>query len=237
MPTPPGQGRKWRVRAGSVHPTHEALVTYLVRDCGLVRDERVEAAMRQVDYAGYSGQRRHTYTDSPQSLGVPGATISAPHMHAMALQLLGRRLCPGAVALDVGCGSGYLTAVMGALCGRAYGVEWHRRLAERALENVRRANPELMERGAVEIVAGDGSRGLPGRAPFDCIHVGAAALTAPQGLLEQLKAGGRMLCPVGPRGGNQKLLVIDKHHDGRVTERVFTTVSFVPLQASATDTR
>lgn len=70
--------------------------------------------MLTVDRENYS--KMHPYRDTPQSIGY-GATISAPHMHAAALELLIDHLTSGEKALDVGCGTGYLTACMATMLG------------------------------------------------------------------------------------------------------------------------
>lgn len=81
---------------------------------GIIRSEVVENAMLSVDRGHYS--KNNPYMDAPQSINY-GVTISAPHMHAHALELLKDQLVNGDRALDVGSGSGYLTACMSILMG------------------------------------------------------------------------------------------------------------------------
>lgn len=91
--------------------------------------------------------------DTPLPIGY-GETISAPHMHATCLELLRGHLRPGARVLDVGSGSGYLSAAMGLMVrdkgGFVLGVEKHPELVEESLANVRHATPELLNTGTVE---------------------------------------------------------------------------------------
>lgn len=77
------------------------------------------------------------------------------------------------------------------------------------------------------LLAADGRLGWPELAPYDAIHVGAAAPEIPPALLEQLKPGGRMVIPVG--NFLQDLKVIDKNPDGSISVRSETSVRYVPL--------
>ena len=85
----------------------------------------------------------------------------------------------------------------------------------------------------IQLHAADGWRGVPDEAPFAAIHVGAAAASVPQALLDQLEPGGHMLIPVGPEGGAQALCVVDKSRDGTVTQTAQMSVRFVPLVRTA----
>ncbi|KAL2642853.1 hypothetical protein R1flu_010440 [Riccia fluitans] len=150
------------------------------------------------------------YDDCPQSIGY-GVTISAPHMHAYCVSMLADRLKPGMRVLDVGSGSGYLSAVFGIMVGengKAVGVEVIPELVERSKRDIKRtpAGP-LLEKGIIEIHAGDGKLGWPAGAPYDAIHVGAAASELPKELVKQLKPGGRMVVPVGSYAQDLVLLL------------------------------
>lgn len=81
---------------------------------GIIKSDIVENAMLAVDRGHYS--KVSPYMDAPQGIGY-GVTISAPHMHAHALELLKEKLENGTRALDVGSGSGYLTACMALMMG------------------------------------------------------------------------------------------------------------------------
>lgn len=76
---------------------------------------------------------------------------------------------------------------------------------------------------------GDGRKGVPQYAPYDAIHVGAAAAITPNALLEQLANGGRLIVPVGPEGGEQYMTQYDKDTDGKVKETRLMGVMYVPL--------
>lgn len=131
---------------------------------GLIHSARVEAAMRAVDRRLFVPDF-HTspYRDHPHSLPC-AATISAPHMHAMALEKLEHVLQPGARALDVGAGSGYLMACMAVMVGNTghvVGVEHVPQLADLACQNLRNWDAAIVDAGVVSVRASDGRDGAP----------------------------------------------------------------------------
>ncbi|XP_018084162.1 protein-L-isoaspartate (D-aspartate) O-methyltransferase 1 isoform X2 [Xenopus laevis] len=173
-----------------------------------------------------------THTDLINNLRSYKATISAPHMHAHALELLEDKLIEGAKALDVGSGSGYLTACfarMVGLTGKVVGIEHINHLVHDAIQNVKQDDPTLLSSGRIKFVVGDGRLGYPDEGPYDAIHVGAAAAIVPQELLKQLKPGGRLILPVGPEGGSQVLEQYDKDNEGKITRARLMGVMYVPL--------
>lgn len=208
--------------------THPELVTRL-RDHGVIKHDRVFEAMLATDRGLYS--RDYPYADSPQSIGYR-ATISAPHMHAHALEILKDKLTEGATALDVGSGSGYLTACFARMTGptgRVVGIEHIDELVKMSVKNVQADDPDLISSGRIRFVVADGRLGYPEGAPYDAIHVGAAAPTLPKALLEQLKPGGRLVVPVGPDGGSQVLEQYDRQRDGTFLKTALMGVIYVPL--------
>ncbi|CAF3816666.1 unnamed protein product [Adineta steineri] len=170
------------------------------------------------------------YEDAPQPIGY-NVTISAPHMHAHALEMLHDKLIPGARVLDVGSGSGYLTACIARLIqpnGKVIGIEHIPELVQLSIKNISKNGRSLFDDGILEVVSGDGRLGYPQGGPYDAIHVGAASANRPNELIEQLKPGGRLVVPVGV--GSQKMMIYDKTNDGHdVHERATLGVSYVPL--------
>lgn len=117
-------------------------------------------------------------------------------MHVAAAEALLPFLYPGARVLDVGSGSGYLTHVLASLVGtegRVVGVDHIQELVDLAKRNTGKSpeGRDMLEKGQVAFVKGDGRKGWSDGAPYDAIHVGAAAVEAHAPLVEQLKTPGR----------------------------------------------
>ena len=148
----------------------------------------------KVDRAHYTSS--FPYDDSPQSIG-HSATISAPHMHAHALESLLPFLRSGSRVLDIGSGSGYLTHCLAKLVepgGRVVGVDHIQALVDLSRNNAMKSESgrKLMEKGVLALEKGDGRLGKVEKEGWDAIHVGAAAQEEViVGLVKQLKAPGR----------------------------------------------
>ncbi|ORX92257.1 protein carboxyl-o-methyltransferase [Basidiobolus meristosporus CBS 931.73] len=214
----------WRCSAN----TNIGLINNL-KASGIIQSTEVYRAMSLVDRKHYAPIK--PYDDSPQTIGY-GATISAPHMHAYALEYLKGYLKPGMKALDVGSGSGYLTSCMASMVGengQVVGIEHISELVDLSTNNVKADHPEFLESGRVQFVTGDGRKGHPENGPYDCIHVGAAAVKTPMALINQLKSPGRMFIPVGSELHSQSIYQIDKDENGEIKEEELMGVMYVPL--------
>ncbi|KAH6649490.1 protein-L-isoaspartate O-methyltransferase [Chaetomium tenue] len=228
----------WRSSAGS----NRGLIESLAKN-GLIKDSRVREAFLKVDRAHYAPST--PYDDSPQPIG-HHATISAPHMHANAVEallpfILPTDARPAPRILDVGSGSGYLTHVMAELVGDkggvVVGVEHIAALKELGEGNVRKSEEgrRFLEAGRVRFRVGDGRKGWvePGEEgrKWDAIHVGAAAVEVHAEMLEQLNAPGRMFIPVDDDTSQlgQHIFWVDKDKDGKVTRTKQYAVRYVPL--------
>lgn len=169
-------------------------------------------------------------------------TPESADMHASAAESLLPFLHPSARVLDIGSGSGYLTAVLASLLGpqgKVVGIDHIQGLVDLAHRNMSKSaqGKEWLESGKVKFVKGDGrlgyrepnSNSLGGEeeGTWDAIHVGAAAKEAHAVLVEQLRAPGRLFIPVGVE--SQYIWVIDKREDGSVVKERTMGVRYVPL--------
>merc|ERR1711933_224085 len=100
--------------------------------------------------------------------------------------------------------------------GRVVGIDYLQPLVDLAVNNINKADSCLLKTGQLVVRQGDGWKGAPLEAPFDCIHVGAAAEHFPDALFEQLKPGGRLVIPVGTH--SQFFYKVDKQLDGSIVK-------------------
>jgi len=186
-----------------------------------VRDVRVLEAMRDVPrHVFVAPEYRYlAYADGPLPIG-NGQTISQPYIVALMSELL--ELRGDEMVLEVGTGSGYQAAILAHLARQVHSIERYANLA-------RCATDILQDLGLdnVHVHTGDGTKGLPDYAPYAGIMVTAAAPNIPRPLLDQLEEGGRLVIPVGSRGGQ----VLERwvRHGERYDYESITPVAFVPL--------
>jgi protein-L-isoaspartate(D-aspartate) O-methyltransferase len=151
----------------------------------------------------------------------------------MASESLLPYLHPTSSVLDIGSGSGYLTHVLANLIspsGTVIGIDHIPALTTLATSNMSKS-PEgaaFLSNGRVKFVTSDGRKGYAAGAPYDCIHVGAAAAEHHEALTEQLKAPGRLFVPVEEEGV-QHIYVVDKLEDGTLERKRTIGVRYVPL--------
>jgi protein-L-isoaspartate(D-aspartate) O-methyltransferase len=160
------------------------------------------------------------YEDSPIPIGF-GQTASQPSLQAYYLSFLAPQR--DEKILEIGTGSGFLTALLALTADRVYSIERLRELSQRA----RRALDAIGVQN-VALLVGDGTIGWKKYAPFDVIVVSAASPSVPQALIDQLADGGRMLIPVGSKE-SQELVHVQKTGFLVTQEVVKGAVTFVPL--------
>jgi len=196
---------------------------------GVIKSGRVADAMGKVNRAHYVPvvHKSKAYDDEPQSLGY-GTTISAPHMHAFAIENLLPFLQPGAKVLDLGSSSGYLCAVFYHLIegngGYVVGLEHIPEILEWSKENIFNGGlNRALETGDIEMLLGDVALA---KGPYDAIHVRTVCQILPSILLEQLACPGRMSVIIGL--DNPKMIQVDKDQDGNATETLVMDLMYAP---------
>ena len=196
------------------------MVDAQLRARGIV-DARVLDAMSRVPRHEFApeGHRDEAYEDHPLLIGA-GQTISQPYIVALMLEAL--VLSPADRVLEVGTGSGYVTALLAELSDRVFSVERHAALADTARQLLAR-----LGYSNVTVIVGDGSKGFPESAPYNAIIVSAASPEVPRALLAQLAEGGRLIIPVGLADSQQLQLIHMRNGQPRTTLRELCR--FVPL--------
>jgi protein-L-isoaspartate(D-aspartate) O-methyltransferase len=187
-----------------------------------ISDQAVLRAMDEIPRAHFVNSDFSGRAYADQALPIDcGQTISQPYVVAYMTEQLAVR--PHQRVLEVGTGSGYQAAVLSRLARDVLSIERYRTLADAARERLR-----ALGIGNVEVLAGDGLAGAPGRPPFDRIIVTAAASVMPQTLLDRLADDGVMVLPLGPQGGVQHIIKLTKSQTG-VKREDLIAVRFVPL--------
>ena len=200
----------------------EAMVKTQIESRG-IKDEDVLSVMRDVPRHLFINESLwpKAYSDGPLPIG-HGQTISQPYIVAFMTELL--RPDTHHMVLEIGTGSGYQAAVLAKLVHHVYTIEIVPELGRNAKAALKRLGYDN-----ISVRVGDGYKGWPEEEPFDRIIVTAAPEKVPEALLDQLKPGGRMVLPVGPRWWGQDLLVIEKDERGKVVRKNTIPVRFVPM--------
>jgi protein-L-isoaspartate(D-aspartate) O-methyltransferase len=185
-----------------------------------IRDEGVLSAVGKVPRHVFFDDALlvHAYEDKAFPIG-EGQTISQPYTVAFQTEKLSIK--PGDKVLEIGTGSGYQACILMELGAKLYTVEYNRTL----FEKVREFLPALGYRPY--FFCGDGSKGLPAKAPFDRIIVTAGAPVIPAALTDQLAENGVLVIPVGNRD-KQTMIKLTKIM-GNLVKEEFDYFAFVPL--------
>lgn len=191
-----------------------------------IRDPRVLDAMARVPRHEFTPEpyRSQAYEDHPLPIAEE-QTISQPYIVAIMLEALA--LQPSDKVLEIGTGSGYVTALLAELAAHVVSIERHASLADEARQLL-----SAMGYQNVRIITGDGSAGFAECAPYDKIIVSAAAPQLPQALVNQLAEGGRMIVPVGREDAQQLQLI--EMRDGQPHTIFREMCRFVPLVSDST---
>ncbi|MFE5587652.1 protein-L-isoaspartate O-methyltransferase [Kitasatospora sp. NPDC056531] len=187
-----------------------------------VRDERLLGAIRAIPRAGFvpAWQEGIAYQDTP--VPIPhGLVTTQPSLSAAMIE--GLALIGDEHVLEVGTGLGFQTALLARLAADVVSIELWSDLAAQARQNLDRQGVTN-----VELFVGDGSEGVPGRAPYDAVLVSAAHPDVPPPLVEQLRPGGRLVQPIRP-GGREDVVAFRRTAAGLERERVLIAARFVRL--------
>lgn len=186
-----------------------------------IRDQRVLDAMARVPRHEFTPEpyRSQAYEDHPLPIAEE-QTISQPYIVALMLEALA--LQPSDKVLEIGTGSGYVTALLAELAESVVSIERHASLAVAARQLL-----SVMGYQNASVITGDGSAGFAECAPYDKIIVSAAASQLPHALVNQLAEGGRMIVPVGREEAQQLQLI--EVRDGQPRTILREMCRFVPL--------
>lgn len=210
----------------------DALIASLKKKSGLA-SPAIENAFRAIDRSWFCAE--NPYFDAAIGIG-HGMCISTPHMHSWGLEL-SRDLLPDAkTILDLGSGTGYLTAMFSQLAPNAeiVGIEHFEDFVVKSRDVISQHLPKEMT-DRITILTGDAEQGFADKAPYSIIYVGFMCEKIPQALIDQLAPGGRLIIPVGngtssfdSRLVSGRLYAVDKLEDGTIVENPLFSCSFVP---------
>ncbi|QKV97024.1 protein-L-isoaspartate(D-aspartate) O-methyltransferase [Streptomyces sp. NA02950] len=188
-----------------------------------ISDERLLQAVRATPRAAFvpTGHHTHAYQDVPLSIG-HGQVTTQPSLSAMMIEGLG--LSGDEHVLEIGTGLGFQTALLARLAADVVTIEMWPDLADQAQRNL--AGQGLRN---IELRVGDGSGGVPDRAPYEAIIVSAAFPEVPAPLAGQLRFGGCLVQPLGP-GGRDQVVSFLRTAEGLERRRVLTPAYFVRLR-------
>ena len=190
-----------------------------------VRDPRLLDAVRAVPRAGFVPASLAGQASEDRPLPIPHDQVTTqPSLVARMVEAL--ELSGSERVLEVGAGFAWQTALLARLCAFVWAVERFGDVAETARQNLARFGVTN-----AEVVTADGTKGLPEHAPYDAILVAAAFPSVPRPLAEQLRAGGRLVQPVGP-GGREEVVLFENGARGFVPRRTIALAHFVRLHGA-----
>ncbi|OQR91735.1 protein-L-isoaspartate(D-aspartate) O-methyltransferase [Thraustotheca clavata] len=212
--------------------SQRSLVDSLIK-AGVLNTPRVQEAFHSLDRGDFLLQAvapEEAYANRPIKIGTI-ATISTSQQHAQVIELLESHLQPGNSAIDVGCGSGYLTAVMAHLVGESgsvTGVDIVPSLIELSTKNIAKTK---LPKNSIKWETSQGKQILRPGTSFDCIHVGVAveSMEAVDAIAAQLNPNGGLVVALGYAGAEQTLLKVTKSASGELTKRAVMSVLCQPL--------
>ncbi|MDP2966972.1 MAG: protein-L-isoaspartate O-methyltransferase [bacterium] len=200
-----------------------ALVEELIKE-GWLKTPEVISAFKKIKRVDFLPEDLKDLAELNEALPISyGQTISQPLVVAFMLELLEPK--EGEKILDIGSGSGWTSALLGEIVGplgKVIAIDIVPELVEFGKKNVGKYN--FLEKGIVEFICADGSKGYEKEAPFDKILVSATAIRIPDSWKKQLKVGGRIVTPI-----NSSIWLFIKKSDNEFEETEYPGFVFVPL--------
>jgi protein-L-isoaspartate(D-aspartate) O-methyltransferase len=185
-----------------------------------IKNERVLDAINKVPRHVFfeNALMDHAYQDKAFPIG-EGQTISQPYTVAFQTEKL--EIKQGDKVLEIGTGSGYQACILLEMGAKVYTIEYNRNLFERTRDFLPRMGYKPF------FFYGDGSKGLPVKAPYNKIIVTAGAPVVPTALTDQLSEDGILIIPVGDR--EKQIMLRIRKKDGKLIKEEFANFAFVPL--------
>ncbi|WP_420420852.1 methyltransferase domain-containing protein [Simkania sp.] len=216
------------------HQTHTSLesLTKFLKEFGILKTPKIEHAYQSIDRQWFCSQ--NSYDDAAIDIGC-NMVISSPHMHIFYLEFLKNRLPHAKSILDLGSGSGHLTALLAHLAPNAnvIGVDYFDELVKKSKNTCHKYLPRKVT-DRIKFLSLDGIKGYKNAAPYDIICVGFMYDEIPFSLIDQLNDGGILLvpiktreCPYSKKFEGGRLFVIQKNKNGLVKINEGFSCSFV----------
>ncbi|CAE7233642.1 PCMT1 [Symbiodinium sp. CCMP2592] len=218
----------------STADSHEELTELLFRH-GVLRSAKAVEAYGAVDRADFVPEDGDAYLDAAAVLGRTGAQVSAPHVHAAALELVQDKIASvdeELRILDLGSGSGCMSAMLAHLVlgrGRVLGLEHIKELADESVLNVAKNHKALLADGTLELRCQDARTLTEDENRFHIVHCGAALEGPEPWLLNLLRPRGRAVAPIGTADTPQWLSSIDVSEEGEPIVEKHLRVLYVPM--------
>lgn len=210
--------------------TNNELIKNLIKK-GILKTQLIIEAFKNIERINFvpENYKDFAYDDEPLPIGF-NQTISQPLTVAFMLEILNPK--PGQKILEIGAGSGWLTALLAYCVSKKNKFEKHfpkiiaveriQELKDLAEKNISKFN--FIKKGIVELVLGDGSKGYEKEAPYDRIIASASANFIPVAWKNELKIGGKLVAPV-----LNSIEVYSKLEQDNFDVKIYKGFSFVPL--------